>query len=189
MDDETLKFFAKYCLRETDTRDFSDWAVHCLEKNLDSKNLRILASSFNVQYSSEIEPYFVKSLDELGLNYPIAEKFLPKYAKFIANQIIKKEMSAIKGCYEMYKIYRHLEYEPTLTNWDYLQFKMHPETYEDLVYEKNGIEYTKLWEEAILEEAMKMIYGKKTTVFKIKDNQLFESQRENFFSKLWKRIF
>ena len=88
MDDETLKFFAKYCLRETTVKDFSDWAIYCLEQGLDSKNLRILASMFNAQYLSEIQTYFIKSLDELNLAYPVEEKCLPEYAKLIALQII-----------------------------------------------------------------------------------------------------
>lgn len=191
MDNETLKFFAKYCLEETSPRDFSDWAIYCLEKRLDSKNLRILASMFDAQYVIEIEPYFTKSLNDLNMNYPLAKDILPKYAKFIANQILKKEISPIEGCYEIYKVYRHLEHEPELTNWDYLHFKMHPETYENLVYKKNGTEYTDLWKTAIVEEAAKMIYGGKSTVLQVKDKELLDSldNQDSFFSKLWKKIF
>jgi hypothetical protein len=68
---------------------------------------------------------------------------------------------------------------------------MHPETFEDLVFYEKGIANTQLLEEAILEEAAKMIYGKKSTVLKVRDKRLFENfdnQEKTFFSRLWKRI-
>ncbi len=192
MNDETLKLFAKYCLHETNAKDFSDWAINCLENDIDSKNIRILASMFTAQYESEAATYFVKSLDDLNWNYPLAENCLLDYAKLIANKIIKKEIDSIQGSNEIYKVYLHLDYAPELGNWDYLNGGMHPETYEDLVFEKNGIEHKYLLEEAILEEAFKMIYGKKSTVWQTKvkpDFEFAEEKEEGLFSKLWKRIF
>lgn len=192
MNDETIKLFAKHCFREASAKDFSDWAIFCLEQGINSKNIRILSSMFNAQYVSEVETYFFRSLDDLNWNYPLAENFLLEYAKLIAKQIIKKEIDIIAGSYEIYKIYLHLDYPPELTNWDYLHHGMHPETYEDLVFEKNGIEYKHLLEVAIMEEASKMIYGNKSTVWEteIKPSLAFvEENEESILAKLWKRIF
>jgi hypothetical protein len=192
MNDETITFFAKYCFQEVSAKDFSDWAIYCLEQGIDSKNIRILASMFNTQSISEVKTYFIRSLDDLNLNYPIAEKCLPEYANLIAKQILDKKIEAIKGCREIYKVYRELNYDKQFQNWDFLDGGMHPETYEDLVFERNGVEHKHLLEEAIIEEALKMIYGKKTTVHQIKakpDFEFAEERNEGLFSKLWKRIF
>ncbi len=84
MDDETLKFFAKICFREATAKDYSDWAIYCLEQGLDSKNLRIPVSMFNAGYTCEVESYFIKSLDKLNWNYPTNEEgFLTKLWKRI----------------------------------------------------------------------------------------------------------
>lgn len=192
MNNETIKLFAKYCFGEASARDFSDWAINCLENGFDSKNIRILASMFNAQYLSEIEPYFIRVLDDLNRDYPKEEIHLLEYAKLIAKQILNKEISAVEGCNEIYKVYRNLDYEPELADWDYLHSGMHPETYEDLVFGKKGIEQLHLLDAAISEEAAKMIYGKKTTVRQYKTNpdfELTEIKEENLFLKLWKRIF
>ena len=192
MDDATLKFFAKICFNEVTVKDYSDWAIYSLEKGFDSKNLRILASMFNAGYISEVEPYFKKSLNELNLSYPIVEEFLPEYAKSIARQIINKEIDAIEGSSEIYKVYRELRYDPKYSNWNLLQEGLHPETYQDLVFEKDGIEDEQLWEEAIIEEASIMIFGKITTVHQYKTKPEFEyaeEKAEGFLTKLWKRIF
>ncbi len=192
MNDETLKLFAKYCLHRTSAKDFSDWAINCLENGIDSKNIRILASMFTAQYENEVSKYFFKSLADLNWNPPSAEKCLLDYAKLIAQQILDNEIDAIEGSNEIYMIYLHLDYVPELTNWDYLHGGMHPETYEDLVFNKNGIEDKHLLEEAIREEAAKLIFGKITTVhqYKVKpDFEFAEEQEEGLFSKLWKRIF
>ena len=192
MNDDTIKFFAKYVLGEASPKDFSDWAINCLEQNIDTKNIRILASMLNAQYISEVETYFIKSLNDLNWNYPTAENFLPEYAKIVAQKILNKQINAVEGCNEIYKVYRTLDYEPELINWDYLNSGMHPETYDYLIYEKSGTEYTHLLEEAIFEQSAKMIYDKKTTVVKIKEETLFdldENEERGFFSKLWKRIF
>ena len=192
MNDETIKLFAKHCFREASAKDFSDWAIYCLEQGIDSKNIRILASMFNAQYVSEVETYFIRSLDDLNWNYPIKEKCLPEYAKLTAKQILNKEIDIFIGCNEIYKVYRNLDYDPELTNWDYLSGSIHPETYEDLVFEKNGIEYKHLLEVAIMEEASKMIYGNKSIVWEteIKPSLAFvEENEESILTKLWKRIF
>ncbi len=192
MNDQTLKLFSKYCLHETSAKDFSDWAIYCLEHGIDSKNIRILASMFTAQYESEVSTYFFKSLDDLNWNYPSAENCLLDYAKLIANQILSNDIDLIKGSNEIYKAYLHLDYAPELANWDYLHGGMHPENYEDLVFNTNGIEDKHLLEEAIKEEAAKMIYGKKTTVHQIKvkpDFEFAEEKEAGFLSRLWKRIF
>ena len=192
MNDENVKFFAKYCLGEVSPKDFSDWAVNCLEKGIDTKNIRILASMFNAQYTSEVETYFIRSLDDLNRDFPKKEKVLPEYAELVAKEILSKKIKAIEGANEIYKVYRNLGYEPELANCEYLNMKMHPETYEDLVYERKGVEYKYLLEESIIEEAAKMIYGKKTTVVKVKDETLFdfaEDEERGVLSKLWKKIF
>ena len=186
MNDETLKFFAKYCFGETSVKDFSDWAIDCLEHGLDSKNLRILASMFNAQYLAEVETYFIKSLDEMNLDYPTDERYLPAYAKLIARQIINKEIDAVEGCDELQKVYIYLDFNSDFSNWNYLHQRMHPETFEDL----EGAELR--LEEAIIDEASKMIYGKKTMVYQYEtkpDFKFAEEKPESLFSKLWKKIF
>ncbi len=147
---------------------------------------------FTAQYENEVSTYFFKSLDDLNWNCPSAENCILDYAKLIAQQILDNEIDAIKGSDEIYAIYLHLDYPPELANWDSLDGGMHPETYEDLVFNKSGIEDKHLLVEAIKEEAAKMIYGKKNTVHQIKakpDFEFAEEKEKGLFSKLWKRIF
>lgn len=192
MNEETVKFFAKYQFGDVSAKDFSDWAIDCLEKGIDSKNIRILASMFNAQSVSEIEDYFFRSLSDLNWKLPAKEDFLPQYTNLIAKQILNKEIDAVSGCHEIYKVYRTLDYKKELRDWEYLNMGMHPETYEDLVIEKNGFAEFFLLEEAIREEAAKLINVKITTVhqYAVKPDFEFEEiEQESFFTKIWRKIF
>lgn len=187
---ENLGFFAKYCFGEIAPKDFSDWAIYCLEEGLDSKNLRILASMFDVLYVSELEPYFVKSLDDLGLDYPKEENVLPEYARLIANQILNNEIDVFKGCNEIYKVYIYLDFEVELVSWSCLKGQHHPESYEELVYEKNGVKYTHLFEKAVKEEASKLVYGIKQLENECETGtDTIDKTDKGFFTKLWRKIF
>ncbi len=79
MKEETIKLFAKICFGEVSARDYSDWAIYCLEQGMDSKNIRILASMFNTKSVSEVATYFIRYLDDLNWHYPLEKDCLPKY--------------------------------------------------------------------------------------------------------------
>jgi hypothetical protein len=181
MNEETNALITKFYLKQTSVRDFSDWAVSCLEKGLDTKSIRILASMFDAKSLSEIDTYFQRSLDELGWKFPEEKECLERNAKFIAQQILDKEISPKDGCRKIYEISTVLEqiaYPTRSINWSGLFWG-----YEDLPEDEMDKEV--ILEAGILINGEKIIYPKNI------EERLFLSEpqkKENFFTKFWKKI-
>jgi len=125
------------------------WAVACLESNIDSKNIRILASLRKPLYSSEVEEYFKRSLDDLGWKLPDRRECLIEYARNSAQQILSGAVSPLDGCRQIYRVVVGLQYPRELMPWLYLDEGLEPGTYSDL----QGAE----WDDAIVEEAHRFV--------------------------------
>jgi hypothetical protein len=127
MNEETNALIAKLYLRKTSARDFSDWAVSCLEQGLDTKNIRILAAMFDVDSFSEINDYFQRALADLNWSFPEKDECLERYTKFIARQILEKKIAPQTGCAILLDIFYSLEYPNYLSEinslfWHYEEF-------------------------------------------------------------------
>lgn len=182
MNEETNTLIAKFYLKKTSVRDFPDWAVSCLEQDLDTKNIRILASMFEANSLSEIDMYFRRSLAELGWKFPEEKECLEKYAKLIAQQILDKTIFPKDGCrkiYEISTVLEQIDYPSPFMNWSGLFW-----SYEDLPAEE--------MDKKVLWEAEKLINGEKMIFPKNIEEKPFLSEvqeDENFFVKFWRKIF
>ena len=117
---ETNKLLAERYLGTATSEDFVDWAVACLESNLDSKNIRILASLQKPLHSSEVDDYFNRCLQDLGWTMPGRQECLLEYARSLAKQILSGDLTPVDGCRKMYRLVVALEYPRELMAWLYL---------------------------------------------------------------------
>lgn len=150
MNFETNKILAERHLGSATSEDFVDWAVACLESNLDSKNIRILASLRKPLYSSEVDDYFNRSLKDLGWTMPEPRECLLEYARSIAKQIVSGDLPPLEGCRKIYDVVVALQYPRELMAWLYLDEGLHPANYSDL----QGAE----WDDAIMSEANRLVH-------------------------------
>jgi hypothetical protein len=193
MNAETQMLIAKFYLGENRPRDYSDWAVSCLEKGLDTKHLRILASMFDVDSFSEIERDFRKSLAELGWNFPLKEdSLLIDYSRLIAKQIVENKIEPYTGCRQIYLLFYELNGCEQLRNWMWLKEGTEPETYEFLWDSCAESEPTQALKDAIINEANELLKDDyfsrqlKRTTDKILLNA---DKKQSLFSKVWMKLF
>lgn len=149
MNFETYKILAERYLGTARHEDYVDWAVACLESDLDSKNIRILASLRNAASPSEVENYFNRSLQDLGLTVPDRRECLVEYARGVAQQIVSGDVSPLDGCSQIYRVVRALDVPHEMIAWLYLDEGLHPHNLGDL----QGAD----WDEAIKSEAARFI--------------------------------
>lgn len=127
MNDEVVKLLASHFYR---TEDLSDWAINCLEKDFDSKSLRMLVSMWKWSPPSELDNYFQRSLKELGWDKIDKRDYLMRYAEILAREIIEDKTDPIKAALEIYDILKDLDYPSELYGfiemdemvWDYEYF-------------------------------------------------------------------
>jgi hypothetical protein len=129
---ETLKLWAERYLGTATPDDYVDWAVTCLESDLDSKNIRILASLRNASSSSEVEDYFYRSLNDLGWAMPDERECLFAYARGLAQQIVSGDVQPLDGCQRIYRIASTLQFPPELRAWLCLDEGLQPDHLGDL---------------------------------------------------------
>lgn len=191
MNEETTILAAKYYLGRNSPRDYADWAVSCLENGLDTKNIRILASMFNADSFSDINIYFQRALEELGLELPPKEESLLSYSKFIAKQIVENKIEPVKGCREIYLLSYGLDYSEKLSNWIYLDEGLDPKSYEFLWDSYRNSEPTQAIKDAIVREAKELLQddyfsriSQKTT-----STPIITEEKNSLFGKIWKKFF
>jgi hypothetical protein len=109
-----------------------DGAVDCLESGLDSRNIRILASLGTPFYSSEVEKYFDRSLQDLGWNQPGRFECLIEYARSLTDQIVNGTVTPVLGCDRIYRVCVALNYSSALMTWVYLHGGLDPQNYDVL---------------------------------------------------------
>ncbi len=148
MDFKTNKLLAESHAGVATSEEYVRWAVACLESGMDSKNIRILASLQKPLYSSEVDFYFTRSLQDLGWTMPGRRECLFNYARDLAQQIVSDDVSPRDGCRKIYLIASALQYPKELMAWVYFDDNLEPSTY-------NALEGTEL-DEAIKAEAAKL---------------------------------
>ncbi|MEK7723659.1 MAG: hypothetical protein AAB336_04870 [Acidobacteriota bacterium] len=181
MNEETNTLIAKIHLNKTNIRDFSDWAVSCLEQDLDTKNIRIVAAMYDATSLSEIDTYFRRSLNELGWEFPQEKECLERYAKSVAQQIVDKTISPAGGCEVFYEIHCSLIYLNEEEQFNY--FRDLYWCYKYLPVEEIDLK--------VIQEAERYLSGKKFIFPKnIEEKPLFAEidKKESFLSKIWKKI-
>jgi hypothetical protein len=89
----------KRILGTASSRDYIQWAESLLLQNVGSENVAILAglACENNSDSEEVEKYFQRSLEDLGLVLPNEEEALKNYAKVICEQIVSGDLEPEKG--------------------------------------------------------------------------------------------
>ena len=117
---ETINLLAQRQLSMIRVEQYVDWALACLESNIDTHSIRILASLQKPLYSSEVEDYFHRSLTELGWTLPSGEECLLLYVRFLAKQVVSGAIAPVEGCRKIYKIVVALDYPGELGAWVYL---------------------------------------------------------------------
>jgi hypothetical protein len=112
MNDEIVKLLADRHFSKVES--LPDWAIRCLEKDHDSKSLRILASMSKWDSASELDAYFQRSLKELGWDEIDRQDYLMKYAEILAGEIIADKADPIKAGLKIYDIWQDLDYPGVL---------------------------------------------------------------------------
>lgn len=160
MNSETLKIIAERYLGSAKCEDYVEWARACLAANVDSKSMRILASLQKPLYSSEVDDYFYRSLNELGWTMPEEQECLFQYARQVAQQILSNDLPPLEGCRKIYRIADALVYPDDLIAWFYLDEGLDPSGLSDLQGES--------WDEAIRSEAERLL--KESALFELDDS-------------------
>ena len=145
MNFETNRLLAESHMGLATSEDYVMWAVTCLESNVDSKNIRILASFQKPLHSSEVDDYFNRCMKDLGWTMPERRECLLQYARDLAQQILASDLSPLDGCSRIFKVVAALDYPQELTRWIYLYGGLNPSTYDEL----EGAE----WDDEIKSEA------------------------------------
>ena len=132
MDSTTNNLLAERYLGSVTYEDYIDWAVKCLESDIDSKNIRILASLQKLSDSYEVENYFNRSLNDLGWKVPDERECLMAYARGFAEQIVSGAISPVEGCDRIYRIVLALQYPREMSCWIFLDERLDPEGFSYL---------------------------------------------------------
>ena len=114
--------------------DYSRWAESALEHELDSPSLRILAGLGPQITWSEAEPYFRRTLAELGITLPKVDESLRRlYLREVARQISAGETSPAEGLERIHRwVVGPLGHPPDLSHWCLLWEGLDPEGYGEL---------------------------------------------------------
>jgi hypothetical protein len=114
--------------------DYSRWGEAALEHGLDSPALRILAGLGPQTIWSEAEPYFRRTLAELGITLPTVDESLRRlYLREVAGQIAVGEIPPAKGLERIHRwVVGPLGHPPDLSHWCYLWEGLDPEGFGEL---------------------------------------------------------
>ncbi len=101
------------------SKDYCDWAESLLRQGVESENLAILVSLGLEKNpdSEEVETYFRKSLDDLGLALPSQQDGLRMYAIALCEQIVSGETEPGTGVSLLKKFYSGSNYQPVYRIW------------------------------------------------------------------------
>lgn len=185
MNEQTKTLVANWYLAQVSAKDFSDWAISCIEHGIESKNILILASIINPQSFYEVEDYFRRSLRDLDWEFPNQENSLFEYAKRIAKQILDQEIEPLFGVAILSRIYDELDRPRGLSNWNYLNWMQDELTEEQM-------------KSAVIFEAQKLVnfagtltqlIEKELSISYFEELGVMKTAKENLFSKLWRKIF
>src|SRR5690606_29040973 len=88
-----------------------------LENEISTIYLNILASLREPLNIFEVEDYFNRALDELGIEEPLFEECAKCYIRFLLMQIVDDNNKAIDLAYEIYEVIREHFSNEELNKW------------------------------------------------------------------------
>jgi hypothetical protein len=101
MSPTTRRLLAKRIIGIARTGEYIDWALSELEAGVDTKNLRILAGLSEPAFWSEVEFYFQRALDDLGLKLPDEDAYLEQYVQEVLRGVVSGEIEPSDGWQEV----------------------------------------------------------------------------------------
>lgn len=147
VNDQTLKVIAERYLGSATCEDYVNWAIACLETDVDSKNIRILSSLRKPLYSSEVDDYFERSLADLGWIMPERPECLQAYLRHLAQQVVTHEMPPLEASWKIYRVVVALDFPKELQPWMYLDGGLDPSDFSQL----------EDWDQAVIREAERLL--------------------------------
>ena len=102
------------------TEDYVNWSIKLLENGVTSPSVNIISSLSSGENIFEVEEYFNRALNELGIQKPTFEICARAYLGHLANKIIKEKNHSLTFDFT-YMIYRivasDLDYPDDLMEW------------------------------------------------------------------------
>ncbi|WP_078414237.1 hypothetical protein [Priestia abyssalis] len=135
----TLILFYKIHQGDVEPIDYTNWALEMLENDCSSFSLNILSSLRKPLNIFEVEDYFRRALRELDLQEPSYEESAVYYIQHLSKKILEDESNAIDTAYEIYGVYRDLDYPEELSEWYYIS-----EMIDDFRYGDNQSKLSKV---------------------------------------------
>ena len=136
--------------------DYVHWAYHMLENEVSTTSLNIHASLRAPLNIFEVEDYFNRALDELGIEVPLFEECAKCYIRFLLMQIVDDNNKAIDLAYEIYEVIREHFSNEELNKWFEIS-----EMIDDYRYGDNIDNFTKEFIITIIvQEAKKQLSNK-----------------------------
>ncbi|MEJ2466355.1 MAG: hypothetical protein P8045_11735 [Candidatus Thiodiazotropha sp.] len=100
--------------------DYIAWATEILKRGEDSESLAILAGLDldGDPDASDVNRYFNRSLDELGLRLPTRERALLDYARYLCREIVLGRIAPVNGLKRLDGLYPASGYTRLYSIWD-----------------------------------------------------------------------
>ena len=117
---KTNSLFYKILKETVSTEDYINWAHDLLENDLSSPSINIISSFSNVENVFQVEVYFERALNELGIEKPAFEICARSYINHLAKKIIEENEHSIifDLAYMIYRIVSlDLHYPDDLMEW------------------------------------------------------------------------
>lgn len=137
----------KRALGNASAKDYTDWAESALYSDTDSESIAILAG-FGLERepdSIEVQTYFDKSINELGLKLPTDAEAIKNYAIHLCQQVVAYKIAPQEGVNLLDSFYTATDYEPIYSIWtelneDIWMIKDNNECYFNTGLNKDNIE-------------------------------------------------
>lgn len=176
MDDRARVLISKsYLYGVVPAVEFSEWAVEMLTDGKDSKDLRMLAATFDEESFYEINERFRKCLDEFGWEYPSKDDCLDWYINCTIARIAEGAIEPFEGCSELKAVCSAQDYPRHLNNW------------LSLYWATDEVPENEL-SEMIVAEAKRITAGEPSKYIDGFD-YIPERKAGSFASRLWKKYF
>jgi hypothetical protein len=109
--------FYKIYTQQVSVEDYINWACDSLINDIVTENICIISSFAKSDSLFEVESYFHKALDELGIEQPSFESCSKSYIKYLAQGILDGKEDIFELAYKIYKIVAELDFPEELNEW------------------------------------------------------------------------
>jgi hypothetical protein len=120
-DQESLRaLFGKRLVGNDSDEDYIDWAGACLQEGRDSKSLRKLSelASRRPLITKEVSFYFLRAIEELGMEIPDEAQAINAYARELVDGILDGDGDLRSSVYLLSVLYTLTDYaDPKLAAW------------------------------------------------------------------------